>query len=92
MKREANRQEIDAVPAATGERPIVEVSTKDPWCGARPVADRHEGGIVSGRLWMELRQQLREDHPAARSGARAGRVRVGCLAGTGVAGTARPNG
>ena len=31
MKREANRVAIDAVLAATGERPIVEVSTRDPW-------------------------------------------------------------
>ena len=30
---------------------------------------------------MELRQQLREDDPAARSGAWTGRIRVGCLAG-----------
>ena len=81
MKREANRDEIDAVLAKTGERPIVEVSTRDPWWGARPVADRYEGHNVLGRLWMELRQQLRQDDPAASSGAWAGRVRVGCLAG-----------
>ena len=60
MKREANRVAIDAVLAATGDRPIVEVSTRDPWWGARPVADRYEGRNVLGRLWMELRQQLRE--------------------------------
>ena len=34
MKREANAREIDAVLAATGNRPIVEVSTRDPWWGA----------------------------------------------------------
>ena len=81
LKREANRAEIDAVLAATGDRPIVEVSTRDPWWGARPVADRYEGRNVLGRLWMELRQQLRDGHPAARSGAWAGRIRVGRLAG-----------
>ena len=81
MKREVNADEIDAVIAATGERPIVEVSTRDTWWGARPVADRYEGHNVLGRLWMELRQQLREDDPAARSGAWTGRIRVGCLAG-----------
>ena len=81
MKREANAAEIDAVLAATGERPIVEVSTRDPWWGARPVADRYEGHNVLGRLWMELRQQLRKDDPAARSGAWADHIRVGCLAG-----------
>ena len=81
MKREANQDEIDALLAATGERPIVEVSTRDPWWGARPVADRYQGNNVLGRLWMELRQQLREDDPAARSGAWTGCIRVGCLAG-----------
>ena len=81
MKREANAAEIDAVLAATGERPIVEVSTRDPWWGARPVADRYEGHNVLGRLWTELRHQLRKDDPAARSGAWADHIRVGCLAG-----------
>ena len=81
MKREANRVAIDAVLAATGERPIVEVSTRDPWWGARPVAERYEGHNVLGRLWMELRQQLRGDHPAARSSALLDRIRVGRLAG-----------
>ena len=81
MKREANAAEIDAVLAKTGERPIVEVSTRDPWWGARPLADRYEGNNVLGRLWMELRQQLREDDPAARSRTWIGHIRVGCLAG-----------
>ena len=83
MKREADRAAIDAVLAATGERAIVEVSTRDPWWGARPVADRYEGRNVLGRLWMELRHQLRENHPAAGPGAWTGRIRVGCLAGAG---------
>ena len=81
MKREANAAEIDAVLAETGERAIVEVSTRDPWWGARPIADRCEGNNVLGRLWMELRHHLREDDPAARSSAWTGRIRVGCLAG-----------
>ena len=81
MKREANAAEIDAVLAKTGERPIVEVSTRDAWWGARPVADRYEGNNVLGRLWMELRQQLREDDPAASADVWAGRIRVGRLAG-----------
>ena len=92
MKREANRDPIDAVLAQTGERPIVEVSTRDPWWGARPVADHYEGNNVLGRLWLELRQHVRDGDPAARSGAWAGRIRVGCLAGDGAAGTAPPNG
>ena len=81
MKREANAAGIDAALAETGDRPIVEVSTRDAWWGAKPIADRYEGHNVLGRLWMELRQQLREDDPAARSGAWVGRIRVGCLAG-----------
>ena len=81
LKREANAAEIDAVLAATGERPIVEVSTRDPWWGAKPVADRYEGHNVLGRLWMELRQHLCEADPAASSRAWTGRIRVGCLAG-----------
>ena len=84
MKREANRVAIDAVLAATGDRPIVEVSTRDPWWGARPVADRYKGRNVLGRLWMELRQQLREGDSAAHSGAWLDRIRVGCLAGPAV--------
>ena len=53
---------------------------RDPWWGARPVADRYEGRNVLGRLWMELRQQLRDGEPGARSGAWLGRIRVGRLA------------
>ncbi len=81
MKREANAAGIDAVLAETGVRPIVEISTRDPWWGARPVSDRYEGHNVLGRLWMELRQQLREADPAACSGTWTGRIRVGGLAG-----------
>ena len=81
MKREANPAEIDALLAQTDDRPIVEVSTRDPWWGARPVGDRYEGNNVLGRLWMELRHHLRERDPAARSVAWTGRIRVGCLAG-----------
>ena len=90
MKREANRDEIDALLAATGERPIVEVSTRDTWWGARPVGDRYEGNNVLGRLWMELRQQLREADPACLSGAWAGRIRVGSLSETVTAPPAPP--
>ena len=80
LKREANAAEIDALLAATRDRPIVEVSTRDPWWGARPVADRYEGRNVLGRLWMELREQLRGGDPAARSSAWLDRIRVGRLA------------
>jgi len=80
LKREANAAEIDALLAATGDRPIVEISTRDSWWGARPVANRYEGNNVLGRLWMELRGQLRDRDPEARSGAWLDRIRVGRLA------------
>ena len=81
MKRETNAAEIDAMLAATGERAIVEVSTRDAWWGAKPAGDRYRGANVLGRLWMELRQQLRDGDPAAHAAAWTGRIRVGRLAG-----------
>ena len=54
MKREADRVQIDGVLAATGSRPIVEVSARDAWWGAQPTGNRYEGNNVLGRLWMEL--------------------------------------
>ena len=72
--------DIDAALAATGERAVVEVSTRDPWWGARPAGDSYRGANVLGRLWMELRQQLRNGDPAAHSAVWAGRIRVGGLA------------
>ena len=80
-KRETNREEIDRVLAATGERPIVEVSTRDTFWRARPAGDHYEGRNALGRLWMELRRQLREDDPQSRSSAWIDRIRVGRLAG-----------
>ena len=80
MKREANAAGLDAVLADTDDRFIVEVSTRGPWWGARPVANRYEGRNVLGRLWMEFRQQLRDVDPAARSGHWLERIRVGRLA------------
>ena len=81
MKREANAASIDAALARTGDRAIVEVSTRDAWWGAKPAGNSYRGGNVLGRLWMELRQQLRDDDPAARSAAWLGRISVGRLAG-----------
>ena len=40
----------------------------------------YRGANVLGRLWMELRQQLRDGDPAARAAAWTGRIRVGSLA------------
>ena len=80
MKREANAAGIDAALAATGSRAIVEVSTRDPWWGAKPAGASYRGQNVLGRLWMELRQQLSDGDPAARAAAWAGRIHVGDLA------------
>ena len=91
-KREANRQKIDAVLAVTGGRPIVEISKRDAWWGARPAGNRYEGHNVLGRLWMELRQHVRDGDPAARSDAWIDRIRIGCLADSAAAGTVRPGG
>ena len=46
MKREANQDEIDALLAETGERPIVEISTRDPWCDR--AASRSSAGSLRG--------------------------------------------
>ena len=80
MKREANAAQIDAALAATGDRPIVEVSTRDAWWGAKPAGDSYHGENVLGRLWMELRQQLRGGDPVSRAAAWIGRIPVGRLA------------
>ena len=75
MKREANAAWIDAALARSGE-----VSTRDPWWGAKPAGDSYRGKNVLGRLWMELRRQLRDGDPAARSAPWVGRIDVGRLA------------
>jgi type I restriction enzyme, S subunit len=47
----------------TGETPIVEISNRDDFWGARPVGAQLIGRNVLGRLLMELRLDLR-DHPS----------------------------
>ncbi len=80
MKREANAAAIDAALARSGDCAIVEVSTRDAWWGAKPAGDSYRGENVLGRLWMELRQQLRDGDPASRAAAWVGRIEVGRLA------------
>ena len=80
MKREANADAIDAALARSGDRPIVEVSTRDAWWGAKPAGDTYRGENVLGRLWMELRQHLRDGDPASRAAAWTARIEVGRLA------------
>ena len=80
MKREANAAAIDAALARSGDWPIVEVSTRDAWWGAKPAGDSYRGENVLGRLWMELRHQFRDGDPASRSAAWIDRIDVGWLA------------
>ena len=81
MKREANPAAIDASLTRSGDRAIVEVSTRDAWWGAQPAGDSYRGRNALGRLWMELRQQLRDGDPAAQSAVWLDRINVGRLAG-----------
>ncbi|MCY3753408.1 MAG: NADAR domain-containing protein [Alphaproteobacteria bacterium] len=70
MKREAHPELVDAALEKTGDLPIVESSTKgDTFWGAQPEGDRLVGRNVLGRLWMELRQQIRDGDPGARASA-----------------------
>ena len=48
MKREANPAAIDALLERTGERPIVEVSSRDRFWGANPAGDTYQGANVLG--------------------------------------------
>ena len=65
MKREANPGQIDAILGQTGDRPIVEYSGHDAFWGARPIGNTLVGQNVLGRLWMELRQHIRDGDPRA---------------------------
>ena len=65
MKREANPALIDTALEQTTDRPIVEFSNKDTFWGALPDGDSLVGQNVLGRLWMELRQQVRDGDPRA---------------------------
>ena len=49
----------------TGEMPIVELSWKDQFWGARPDRDMLRGENVLGRLWMELRAEVVDHDPDA---------------------------
>ena len=43
----------------TGDKPLVEYSKKDSFWGAEPVGDEFIGTNALGRLWMEIRDDLR---------------------------------
>ena len=69
MKREAHPGLVDAALRKTGDRDIVGSSDEDPFWGARPDGGRLVGQNTLGRLWMELRQQLRKGDPLSRASA-----------------------
>ena len=53
VKHETNPGEIGALLARTADKPIVEISTRDPFWGATPQGNALQGSNVLGRLWME---------------------------------------
>ena len=79
MKREADPGLIDNALERTGHRPIVEISHRDSFWGARPAGEVYEGDNVLGRLWMELRHQVRENDPLALASAWEPRIQIGAL-------------
>lgn len=85
------RRKLETLPAWMGaillrteDRPIVEISTRDRYWGARPEAppggNVYRGRNVLGRLWMELRQHARDDDPLRHSEAWLAKIRIGKLA------------
>ena len=80
VKHETNPQEIGTLLAKTANKPIVEISTKDAFWGAKPRGNTLEGANVLGRLWTELREHIRTNHPAAHSSAWTDRIDIGRLA------------
>ena len=65
MKREANPALVDAALEKTGDLPIVEQAPAGTVWGTRPEGENLVGQNVLGRLWMELRQQIRDGDPRA---------------------------
>ena len=69
MKREANRELVDSALEQTARREIVEYSGHDAFWGAKPDGDWLVGRNILGRLWMELRQHIRDGDPRAEASA-----------------------
>lgn len=66
-KFESNRRLLHRELQLSGNRPIVEISTKDPFWGALPINGKLEGQNILGRLWTELRAHLAAGDTAASS-------------------------
>ncbi len=84
------RRKLETLPELIGpvldrteDRPIVEISNRDPFWGASPTqtpeGPAYRGRNVLGRLWMELRQHRRDDDPLLRADAWLARIRIGRL-------------
>lgn len=69
VKREANPELIDTLFELIGEQPIVEISTRDAFWGAKPTDEADgqwlTGANVLGRLWMELGEHVAHESPRA---------------------------
>ncbi len=79
-KYAANPELIGASLLNSGDRPIVEVSNRDPFWGARQDGDRYYGTNTLGRLWMELRQQIVANAPEVSPEHWTATARIGQLA------------
>ena len=84
------RRKLETLPELIGpvldrteDRPIVEISNRDPFWGAAPTqtpeGPAYQGRNVLGRLWMELRQHRRDDDPLLPADAWLARIRIGRL-------------
>ena len=61
VKHAAAKVMVEKELEKTGKKPIVEVSRFDGWWGAKPVGNGSLVGVnVLGRLWQELREEIRE--------------------------------
>lgn len=58
VKFGAHQERMSDLFVQTAGMPIVEISRRDTFWGARPEGDRFRGGNVLGRLLMELREEV----------------------------------
>lgn len=63
LKLASNRDILLPVLDQTADMPIVELSWRDAFWGARPLGNLLQGRNVLGRLWMDVRQAVSEGRP-----------------------------
>jgi len=74
LKLSQHHDALSSLLCETGDRPIVEISKRDPFWGAQPDSNGMAvGENILGRLWMELRLELQNDPAAYREGVPAPR-------------------